>query len=419
MHRIHTPPAARSAAPTAGKCAQRHLCASLRARRLCVESSSRPSLTARRHTEALLYYLHSDGHRSSSSPFSASARSSGSSPSDTVLAGGSSQGPPTPAQQTAEDIKSKDTFIRVCVKCHPAERVTAEGRSRSQWETTMITMQTARGAVITPEEFDTVLDYLTRYHGRESVVVGAGGPGGPAGRAGADHAPTSAPPTVIASTAAADRGRKIYAAECVTCHGPSARGTERGANLVRSAVVLRDRYGNSIGPFLKKGHPMQTGASSAQPDRRADHRSLALHLAAHQRHAARIAGVRARDVLVGDAKAGRGLLQRRGALRHLPLGDRRSRRLRQAVPPSRFSSASCSRPPRGAAAGPGASRKQVTVTVTLPDGTPRLRTAREHRRFPRRAARRRRRVPLMDAHARDEDRQERSASPRTSSCSIA
>src|SRR5213593_1534161 len=46
---------------------------------------------------------------------------------------------------------------------------------------------------------------------------------------------------------AAARGRKTYIAECITCHGPKARGTEEGADLMRSLVVLRDRYGSEIG----------------------------------------------------------------------------------------------------------------------------------------------------------------------------
>src|SRR6185436_1730666 len=87
--------------------------------------------------------------------------------------------------------------------------------------------------------------------------------------AGRGQAPTGPRPNVGAADrhrvepGAADRARKIYASECVTCHGPSARGTERGPNLIRSQIVLRDRYGNAIGPVLKKGHPMQTGAPSS------------------------------------------------------------------------------------------------------------------------------------------------------------
>jgi mono/diheme cytochrome c family protein len=62
---------------------------------------------------------------------------------------------------------------------------------------------------------------------------------------------------------AAARGRKTYIAECITCHGPKARGTEEGADLMRSLVVLRDRYGSEIGPYLRKGHPTQTKAQGA------------------------------------------------------------------------------------------------------------------------------------------------------------
>jgi cytochrome c oxidase cbb3-type subunit 3 len=63
--------------------------------------------------------------------------------------------------------------------------------------------------------------------------------------------------------AAADRGRKTYASECIECHGTQARGTDKGTNLIRSVVVLKDRYGNELGPFMKKGHPLQTSKSSA------------------------------------------------------------------------------------------------------------------------------------------------------------
>jgi mono/diheme cytochrome c family protein len=63
--------------------------------------------------------------------------------------------------------------------------------------------------------------------------------------------------------AAADRGRAIYAAECVTCHAASARGTDSAPSLIRSIVVLNDRYGSLLMPFFQEGHPMQSGRPSA------------------------------------------------------------------------------------------------------------------------------------------------------------
>jgi mono/diheme cytochrome c family protein len=68
----------------------------------------------------------------------------------------------------------------------------------------------------------------------------------------------------IVDPAAADRGRHLYAAECVDCHGPTARGVDnKGPNLIRSNIVLHDRVGSELRPFLRKGHPLQSKANSA------------------------------------------------------------------------------------------------------------------------------------------------------------
>ena len=179
-----------------------------------------------------------------------------------VIRGHGSGQATAPAQLSAEDAKAKETFVRVCVKCHPVERVTAEGQSRSQWENTIVVMQTSRGAVVTPEEFDIVLDYLSKFHGRDAAAV-APAPGGPGPGGRGPRASVGAADRHRVDAAAVVRGQKIYASECVTCHGASARGTERGANLIRSPRMLRDRYGSAIGPYLKSGHPTQTGSAAS------------------------------------------------------------------------------------------------------------------------------------------------------------
>jgi cytochrome c553 len=66
----------------------------------------------------------------------------------------------------------------------------------------------------------------------------------------------------VVEPAAADRDRRVWVSECITCHGTQARGTDTAPSLVRSHVVLQDRYGSQLGPFLKKGHPMQSGNPS-------------------------------------------------------------------------------------------------------------------------------------------------------------
>ena len=53
----------------------------------------------------------------------------------------------------------------------------------------------------------------------------------------------------VVDSAGADRGRTVWAAECITCHGTQARGTDRGPNVTRSTVLLRDRYGSELGPL--------------------------------------------------------------------------------------------------------------------------------------------------------------------------
>ena len=89
-----------------------------------------------------------------------------------ALAAGSAQEPPAAETKRPDDIKAEEAFTRNCIKCHPADRVTGSRRTRPQWEEVMTTMQTARGAVIADEEWDVILDYLVKQHGRVNVNRG-------------------------------------------------------------------------------------------------------------------------------------------------------------------------------------------------------------------------------------------------------
>jgi mono/diheme cytochrome c family protein len=84
----------------------------------------------------------------------------------------------------------------------------------------------------------------------------------PGGRGGAQPIPqfNRTPPV---DAAAHERGRSLWASHCVDCHGAQARGTEKGPNIIRTKTVNFDRSspqaGSVLGPFLKAGHPTQSG----------------------------------------------------------------------------------------------------------------------------------------------------------------
>jgi mono/diheme cytochrome c family protein len=108
----------------------------------------------------------------------------------------------------------------------------------------------------------------------------------------------------VVDPVAADRGKVVWTAECAACHRADARGTPNGPNLVRSLVVLRDRYGTELSPFLKRGHKMQSGVASASLT---DAQVIDLAHFLRQRVTDSLRGspiFKVRNVLTGDSKAG-------------------------------------------------------------------------------------------------------------------
>jgi cytochrome c oxidase cbb3-type subunit III len=196
----------------------------------------------------------------------------------TLVAAGISLASAGECRAQLPDGAGKTTVQNVCGTCHAAEMVLGKAMSREQWNAVVADMVT-KGAKIGDADFTQVVDYLVTNLGPAAAGGGRGGGGRGQGR-GAAAAPGAPGPgrvggagpndKQIVDAAAADRGRTVYIAECVTCHGPKARGAgdavpenQKGPDLVRSLTVLHDRYGNTVGPFLRKGHPMQSGRASA------------------------------------------------------------------------------------------------------------------------------------------------------------
>ena len=55
--------------------------------------------------------------------------------------------------------------------------------------------------------------------------------------------------------ASVERGRQTFVSNCGFCHGSSAKGGEKGPDLLRSVLVLDDENGKSIGQVVSKGRP--------------------------------------------------------------------------------------------------------------------------------------------------------------------
>jgi mono/diheme cytochrome c family protein len=108
----------------------------------------------------------------------------------------------------------------------------------------------SRGAKGSSADFVTVTDYLVNNFPPKK----APGPANSPRRRGGGFSMGPDDKQVV-DTEAAERGKAVYGSRCGICHGPLARGTANGPDLVRSVVVLHDRYGNSLEPYLLEKHP--------------------------------------------------------------------------------------------------------------------------------------------------------------------
>jgi mono/diheme cytochrome c family protein len=252
-------------------------------------------------------------------------------------------------------------FQNVCGKCHPPEAVVTP-RPRAQWQET-INKMIDLGAKVSPEERTVLLDYLSVTY----APGAAGDRGGRGGRGARRGGPTlnGAPlDRHVVDPEAANRGRRVWVADCIECHGTSARGTDKGKNLIQSDLVLHDRYGSTLAPFLAKGHPMQSGRKSASLSQ-TEVADLSHFI--HERVYDTLRGspiFQPQQIVTGDAKAGEAWFNGAGkcATCHSATGDLKGigGRYDPATLQTRFLF------PRGGGRGSGG--KQLTLTITPASG---------------------------------------------------
>ena len=68
--------------------------------------------------------------------------------------------------QDLPDGAGKDLVMNVCTVCHELTRITSKKKTKEEWNDTVDKMA-ARGAKASDEEFETIVNYLTKYFGKD------------------------------------------------------------------------------------------------------------------------------------------------------------------------------------------------------------------------------------------------------------
>ncbi len=117
---------------------------------------------------------------------------------------------------------------------------------------------------------------------------------------------------------AAARGRNVYVARCINCHGLDVKGTENGPSLIRSVAVLRDFEGSEIGPAMAATNVHAANLAEAERVDVSHFLKLQIETTARNRNP-----MEPPDVLTGNADAGRAWFNGEGGCNacHSAIGD--------------------------------------------------------------------------------------------------
>lgn len=163
-------------------------------------------------------------------------------------------------------------------------------------------------------------------------------------------------------------GQLLFRSNCSFCHGSDARGGEKGPNLVRDQVVLRDQNGETITPIVQNGIP-----SAGMPKftlSATDITDIAAWL--HSQPLSDRGEPSRLDILVGNAKQGEAYFNGAGRCTqcHSASGDLAGigGRYDPKMIQNLIVSGGGYGMRRRSAGGPPTKLQPVTVTVTLPSG---------------------------------------------------
>ena len=64
----------------------------------------------------------------------------------------------------------KDVVVKACTSCHGVDNFTSKRNTREDWKSVVETM-IGYGAEVTPEQSEIIVNYLTKYFGKEAKVA--------------------------------------------------------------------------------------------------------------------------------------------------------------------------------------------------------------------------------------------------------
>jgi mono/diheme cytochrome c family protein len=68
--------------------------------------------------------------------------------------------------QDLPDGAGKELVMTVCTQCHDTARIVTKKKTKDEWNE-LVDSMAARGAKASDEEFDTIVNYLTKYFGKD------------------------------------------------------------------------------------------------------------------------------------------------------------------------------------------------------------------------------------------------------------
>lgn len=157
---------------------------------------------------------------------------------------------PTAARQEPEDDEDaalREAMVRRsleenCLICHTEDMISGQRLTPAQWKAEVVKMMNW-GSPLPKESADPLVEYLAhRYSDRAPAPVPA--------RTRLKDVDSYEVPTGHGGSIPTDvdlaRGERLYAANCATCHGPTALGGDLGPALVNKAILDRPADYNRI-----------------------------------------------------------------------------------------------------------------------------------------------------------------------------